>query len=56
VGRPPAVMGGGPVDPKMGEAGKATDPKFRDSRVAEVRITGPDYCGVIKKGDPVLHF
>jgi hypothetical protein len=40
----------------MEQAGKATDPKFRDSRVAEVRITGPDYRGFIEKSNPVFHF
>jgi hypothetical protein len=38
----------------MEQAGKATDPKFRDSRVAEVRITGPDYRGFTEKGNPVF--
>ncbi len=36
MGRLPAIAGGGPTAPEMAQAGKATDPKIWDGRVAEV--------------------
>ncbi len=36
MGRLPAIAGGGPTAPEMAQAGKATDPKIWDGRVAAV--------------------